>query len=85
VATVDSKVANHLLQTVTAARLMGAAVIVTGLTSDVALSLSALGIDLARLNTMGDLQGGLEEAERLLGYRMVQSERLVADDRLPEA
>lgn len=69
VATIDSKVANHLLQTVTAARLMGAAVIVTGLSSDVAQSLVALGIDLGKLRTMGDLQGGLEEAELLLGSR----------------
>jgi len=72
VATIDSKVANHLLQTVAAARLMGAAVIVTGLSSDVAQSLVALGIDLTKLNTMGDLQGGIEAGERLLGYRLVQ-------------
>jgi rsbT co-antagonist protein RsbR len=71
VATIDSKVANHLLQTVTAARLMGALVIVTGLSSEVAQSLVELGIDLARLNTVGDLQGGIEEGERLLGYRLV--------------
>lgn len=58
VATIDSKVANHMLQTVTAARLMGAQVIVTGLSSDVAQSLATLGIDLAGLNTFGDLQGG---------------------------
>lgn len=72
VATIDSKVANHLLQTVTAARLMGAAVIVTGLSADVAQSLVALGIDLGKLKTIGDLQGGLEEAEQMLGYRMTQ-------------
>lgn len=72
VATIDSKVANHLLQTVTAARLMGAAVIVTGLSADVAQSLVALGIDLGKLRTIGDLQGGLEEAEQMLGYRLVQ-------------
>jgi rsbT co-antagonist protein RsbR len=72
VATIDSKVANHLLQTVTAARLMGASVIVTGLSSDVAQSLVALGIDMSRLNTVGDLQGGIEEAERYLGYRVVR-------------
>jgi rsbT co-antagonist protein RsbR len=75
VATIDSKVANHLIQTVTAAGLMGAAVIVTGVSSDVAQALVALGIDLAKLNTVGDLQGGMEEAERLLGYRVVPADR----------
>ena len=77
VATIDSKVANHLLQTVSAARLMGASVIVTGLSADVAQSLVALGIDLNKLRTIGDLQGGLEEAEALLGYQVVQSKALV--------
>jgi rsbT co-antagonist protein RsbR len=72
VATIDSRVANHLLQTVAAARLMGATVIVTGLSAEVAQSLVALGIDLTSLNTVGDLQGGIEEGERLLGYRVVQ-------------
>jgi len=66
VATIDSKVANHLIQTVAAARLMGATVIVTGLSADVAQSLVTLGVDLSRLNTVGDLQGGIEEAERIL-------------------
>lgn len=72
VGTVDSKVANHLLQTVAAARLMGATAIITGLSADVAQSLVALGVDLGNLNTVGDLQGGLEEAERQLGYKVVQ-------------
>ena len=72
VATIDSKVANHLIQTVIAAGLMGAQVIVTGLSSDVAQALVGLGLDLAKLNTAGDLQGGMEEAERLLGYRVVR-------------
>jgi rsbT co-antagonist protein RsbR len=73
VATIDSKVANYVLRTVTAARLMGATVIVTGLSSEVAQALVSLGIDLGRLNTVGDLQGGIEEAERLLGYRVVRT------------
>jgi rsbT co-antagonist protein RsbR len=68
VAALDSKVANHLLQTISAARLMGADVIVTGLSSDVAQSLVVLGIDVTKLNTAGDLQAGLEEAQRLLGF-----------------
>lgn len=73
VVTIDSRVANHLLQTVAAARLMGAQVIVTGLTSDVAQALVALGIDLSKLDTAGDLQRGIEEAERRLGYRVVRA------------
>ncbi|HEX3773985.1 MAG TPA: protoglobin domain-containing protein [Polyangiaceae bacterium] len=72
VATIDSKVANHLIQTVTAAKLMGATVIVTGLSAEVAQSLVVLGIDLAKLNTVGDLQGGIEEAEQLLGYQVTR-------------
>jgi rsbT co-antagonist protein RsbR len=45
---------------------MGAMVIITGLSAEVAQSLVTLGVDLSRLNTMGDLQGGIEEAERIL-------------------
>jgi rsbT co-antagonist protein RsbR len=71
VATIDSKVANHLLQTVTAARLMGARTIVSGVSADVAQSMVALGIELSPFKTVGDLQGGLEDAERILGYRVV--------------
>jgi rsbT co-antagonist protein RsbR len=69
VAAVDSKVANHLLQTIAASQLMGTKVIVTGLSAEVAQALVGLGIDLSTVNTLGDLQGGLEEAERILGYR----------------
>jgi rsbT co-antagonist protein RsbR len=82
VATVDSKVANHLIQTVSASRLMGATVIVTGLSAEVAQSLVTLGIDLGKLNAVGDLQGGLEEAERMLGYEVVQ--RRSQDHRKPD-
>jgi rsbT co-antagonist protein RsbR len=72
---VDSKVANHLFQTAAAARLMGAQAVITGLSADVAQALVALGIDVSRLSTVGDLQGGLEEAERILGYRSVPIEK----------
>lgn len=66
VATIDIDVANHLVQTVEAARLMGAGAIITGLSSKIAQTLVDLGVDLSMLRTVGDLQGGLEEAERLL-------------------
>ena len=70
VPSVDKSVANHLVQTVRACRLMGAAVLVTGLSSDIARTLVTLGVDLSMMNTVGDLQGGIEEAERLLGYEV---------------
>ena len=65
---IDETVANHLVQTVDASRLMGASVIITGLSPKIAQTLVTIGVDLSKMNTIGDLQGGLEEAERLLGY-----------------
>src|ERR1700731_2360145 len=69
---VDSTVANHLVQTVDASGLMGANVIITGLSSEIAQTLVTIGVDLTKMKTVGDLQGGIEEAERLLGYQLVR-------------
>jgi rsbT co-antagonist protein RsbR len=71
VAAMDANVANHLVQTVEAARLLGATVIVTGLSPEIAQTLVTIGVDLSEMATVGDLQGGIEEAERLLGYKVV--------------
>jgi rsbT co-antagonist protein RsbR len=71
VPSVDATVANHLVQTVEAARLLGATVIVTGLSPEIAQTLVTIGVDLTKMNTVGDLQGGIEEAELLLGYRVL--------------
>ncbi|WP_336083659.1 STAS domain-containing protein [Nocardia sp. SSK8] len=74
---IDSVVANHLVQTVDASGLMGANVIITGLSSEIALTLVTIGLDLSKMNAVGDLQGGIEEAERLLGYEVSRvTERL---------
>jgi rsbT co-antagonist protein RsbR len=67
---IDSTVANHLVQTVESARLLGATVIVTGLSPEIAQTLVTIGVDLGKMNTVGDLRGGIEEAERLLGYKV---------------
>ena len=76
---IDETVANHLVQTVDASRLMGASVIITGLSSDIARTLVTIGVDLSKMNTIGDLQGGIEEAERQLGFRVKNT-----DDRQDE-
>jgi hypothetical protein len=52
---------------------MGASVIITGLSSEIALTLVTIGVDLSKVNAVGDLQGGIEEAERLLGYQVTRS------------
>lgn len=64
--TMDTHVANHLLQTVEACRLVGTTVLTTGISGEVAQMLVRLGGDLADFETFGDLQSGLEEAERRL-------------------
>jgi rsbT co-antagonist protein RsbR len=71
VAAMDANVANHLVLTVEAARLLGATVIVTGLSPEIAQTLVHIGVDLGKMTTVGDLQGGIEEAERLLGYNVL--------------
>jgi rsbT co-antagonist protein RsbR len=78
---VDSRVANNLVQTVEAARLMGATVIVTGLSPEIAQTLVTLGIDLSIMNTVGDLQGGIDEADRIIGYRVIKEEPPLFDVR----
>jgi rsbT co-antagonist protein RsbR len=75
VAAMDSNVANHLVLTVEASRLLGATVIVTGLSPEIAQTLVNIGVDLTKMNTVGDLQGGIEEAERLLGYKVLPVEK----------
>jgi rsbT co-antagonist protein RsbR len=71
---IDSAVATLLVQAVDAARLLGATLILSGLTSVVAQSLVGLAVRLDRVTTVGDLQAGIEEGERLLGYRVVPVE-----------
>jgi rsbT co-antagonist protein RsbR len=65
---VDSKVANHLAQACEAARLMGAVVVMTGISSEIAQTLVAIGAQLRGVRMVGDLQGGIEEIDRLLEH-----------------
>ena len=67
---VDETVANHLVQTVDASRLMGASVIITGLSPEIAQTLVTIGVDLSKMNTdrrpAGRPRGG-RAAARLQG------------------
>jgi anti-anti-sigma regulatory factor len=63
---VDSAVANHLMQTVQATRLMGAHTLISGLSAENAQTLVRLGLDLAPLNTVGTLADGVLQAAAIL-------------------
>ena len=62
VVTVDTQVANALIYTANAVRLLGAHVILTGIRPEVAQSLVGLGVNLQHLITLGTLQSGMAYA-----------------------
>ena len=63
---IDSAVAGQLVHTVEACRLLGARVIVTGLSGETTQTLVATGVDLGGIHAVAALQRGIEEAQRLL-------------------
>jgi PAS domain S-box-containing protein len=62
----SANVAQHILRTAEACRLLGASIILTGVSRGMADTLVSFGADLGGLATVGDLQRGIEEAERRL-------------------
>jgi anti-anti-sigma factor len=66
---IDSTAANALIGSVSSARMMGAEVIVSGLSAEISQTLVTVGIDLSRVVSAGDLQAGIELAERSLPHR----------------
>jgi anti-anti-sigma factor len=66
---IDSLAANQLIGSVTSARMMGAEVIISGLSAEIAQTLVTVGIDLSEVVSAGDLQAGIELAERTLPDR----------------
>ncbi|CAN97305.1 anti-anti sigma factor protein [Sorangium cellulosum So ce56] len=57
---VDTKTASYLVDLVRAIRLLGAEGIITGIRPSVAQTIVSLGIDLAEITTLSDLQAGLK-------------------------
>ncbi|MDY7042008.1 MAG: HAMP domain-containing protein [Chloroflexota bacterium] len=71
VPTLDETAARSLVHMTRATRLLGAEVIVVGVTPQVANALEALGLDLTTLTTRTNLQGGIEYALQRTGRRVV--------------
>jgi rsbT co-antagonist protein RsbR len=68
---VDTAVARHLIETVSAARLLGAEVMIVGLSPQTAMTLVHLGVDLGDVTTRATLAKGLELAFARLGLEVV--------------
>ena len=68
VPTVDTLVAQHLLKTVTAIRLMGADAIISGIRPQIAQTIVHLGIDLEGITTKATLADALALAMRRAGF-----------------
>ena len=73
VPTVDTLVAQHLLKTVAAIRLMGADCIISGIRPQIAQTIVHLGIDLQGINTKATLADALALALQKTGWRFTRT------------
>lgn len=72
---VDTEVAQHLLKTVVAARLMGAECTISGIRPQIAQTIVALGIDFGDIPTKASLADALLHALRGSGVEVVRRQR----------
>jgi len=68
---IDTLVANHLLRTVTATKLLGAECIVTGVSSQIAQTLVHLGVDLSGIITRSSMSDGIAMAFEILNLKVM--------------
>lgn len=80
---VDSLVAQHLIKTVSATRLMGAECIISGIRPEIAQTVVHLGIDLSQIITKSTLASALKTAFQMLQLEVVKKNReKIASNRL---
>ncbi len=68
---IDTQTAQHLIETISAVRLLGAQVVLTGVRPAIAQTLVHLGIDLSGIITRASLSAGLQVAFDLLKLQVV--------------
>jgi rsbT co-antagonist protein RsbR len=71
---VDTKVADHLLKTTEAVRLLGAMTILTGISAEVARTIVMLDVDISAMHTRAKLADGIELALGLVGRTIGQKQ-----------
>jgi len=70
VAIVDTQVANHIIKTINAVKLLGSEAIITGISPEVAQTIVNLGVDLGDVVTKASLAEGLLYALKELNYKI---------------
>lgn len=68
---IDTSVAQHILKTVSAGKMLGAEVIITGFSPNVAQTLVTLGVNLGDITTSGSLRDGVAKAFDIVGKKLV--------------
>lgn len=63
---VDTQTADHFIKMVRAASLLGAKCMITGVSPQIAQTLTQIGVDLSGIKTLRNLQAGLEESFKTL-------------------
>jgi rsbT co-antagonist protein RsbR len=71
---VDTKVADHLLKTTAAVKLVGAQTILTGISAQVARTIVQLGVDISAMHTLARLADGIELGLEMVGKRVASLE-----------
>ncbi len=69
---IDTAVANHLIKTIQATKMLGADTIITGISPANAQTLVSLGVDLSMMTTKGTLRSGMKLADEMLKIEVVE-------------
>jgi rsbT co-antagonist protein RsbR len=77
---VDTKVANHILQTTAAVQLLGAQSILTGISASVARTVIQLGVEITNIETRSKLSEGIELALSIVGKKIASKTKRNAED-----
>ncbi len=78
VPTIDTQTAQHLIEAITASRLLGTKAILTGVSPSIAQTLVHLGIDLSDIETHSSLANGLAMGLKMLGIKITGNDSVPA-------
>ena len=69
---VDTQVANQLLKTARATKLLGAELIITGISPEIAQTMVHLGVDITGIKTRAVMADGIKLAMEMTGFKVVR-------------